>query len=139
MPSPIAFRNRLSTRHRSQVIRIGGGLVRGRRKFLPDLERFEDRTLLSNVSWINAVGGDWDTASNWSTGQVPGVLHVVTINKSPGITVTHSLGNADSVKSLTVAAADTLTLSAGSLDFAAASTISGPFNLAGGTLTGTGR
>ena len=35
------------------------------------LERLEDRTVPSTVSWINAAGGDWDNAANWSTGMVP--------------------------------------------------------------------
>src|SRR5262249_55405007 len=42
-------------------------------RWRPRLEILEDRTVLSKVTWINPQGGDWDTKSNWSTGQLPGV------------------------------------------------------------------
>src|SRR5262252_913490 len=63
------------------------------------LERLEDRTLPSVVNWINPGGGDWNTASNWSTGALPGASDDVVINHA-GITVTHSASNADSVHGL---------------------------------------
>ena len=103
-----------------------------------DLIALEDRTLLSSVSWINPAGGDWDTGSNWNTGSVPGASDDVTINLSPGITVTHSQNDADSVGSLTVAGADTLSISNGSLAIESGSTIDGPLNLTGGALEATG-
>ncbi len=63
----------------------------------------EPRMLLSAVNWINPAGGDWDTGSNWSTGSVPGASDDVTLDLSPGITVTHSQDDADSVNTLTLA------------------------------------
>ncbi len=98
----------------------------------------EPRTLLSTVNWINAAGGDWDTGSNWSTGSMPGASDNVTIDLSPGVTVTHSQNDADSVNDLTVAGADTLSFSSGSLSIESASTIDGTLNLTGGTLEGAG-
>jgi fibronectin-binding autotransporter adhesin len=111
--------------------------LRRRSKYRPALECVEDRTLLSSVSWIGG-SGDWDTASHWSTGVVPGPGDDVTIDVSSGITVTHSLADTDSINNLTVSAADTLSISAGSLSITAASTIGGRLDLTGGTLTGTG-
>jgi hypothetical protein len=107
-------------------------------QYQPALEACEGRTLLSAVSWVGG-SGDWDTASNWSTGAVPGPGDDVTINVISPITITHSLGNYDAVHSLTISNAnDTLSISSGTLSLAAASTLSGPLNLTGGTLTGTG-
>jgi hypothetical protein len=90
------------------------------------------------VHWIGG-SGDWDTAANWSSGAVPGALNDVTINVTTPITVTHGQNVADSVNSLSVSNAnDTFVLSVGSLALAATSTFDGPFQLAGGTLTGAG-
>ena len=116
---------------------------RGHRAFLdfqPGSDQFalESRTLLSSVAWINTAGGDWNTGSNWNTGSVPGPSDDVTISVSPGITVTHSQNDADSVNTLSLATADTLSVSNGSLSIESASTIDGTLNLAGGTLEGAG-
>ncbi len=92
--------------------------------------------LLATVNWINAGGGDWDTAANWSSGAVPGPSDDAVIN-IPGITITHAAGVDDTVHSL--ASQDAITLSAGSLSLAAASTINGDFTLSGGILEGRGR
>jgi hypothetical protein len=104
-----------------------------------DLIVLEHRSLLSAVNWVGG-SGDWDTKSNWSTGQVPGASDDVTINVSPGITVTHQMTNNDQVDSLNVASADTLSISSGTLSIGSgmASAINGPLNLTGGTLEGTG-
>ena len=66
----------------------------------PGLEPLESRILPATVNWINPGGGDWDTASNWSSGQVPGAGDDAVIS-IPGITVTHSDFATDSVHSLT--------------------------------------
>jgi hypothetical protein len=83
-----------------------------RRTFLPGWEAMEDRTLLSTMDWINAVGGDWDVASNWVNSTNPSDQHVPTSSDDAvidisGITVTHSSNTADSVNSLTVSSSDT--------------------------------
>jgi hypothetical protein len=54
-----------------------------------------------------------DTA--FETRFVPGPPDDVTISLSPGITVTHSQNDADSVSTLTLSSADTLSISSGSL------------------------
>src|SRR5437762_446788 len=72
-------------------------------------EPLEDRTMLSTVNWINPAGGDWDTASDWSGGQLPGSGDDVTINAlNVGASITHLLNKADSVNSITAAAPVTL-------------------------------
>src|SRR5271157_1326564 len=43
------------------------------------------------VTWIGG-SGDWNTATNWSTGALPGPTNDVVIGSGPGITVTHSSG-----------------------------------------------
>jgi hypothetical protein len=62
-------------------------------------EQLEERVVPNAVSWNNSSSGNWETASNWSTGSVPGSTDDVTID-IPGITV--SLTNASvTVDSLT--------------------------------------
>src|SRR6516165_8555205 len=71
---------------------------RPRRRHRLFLEPLETRLAPATVSWISATGGDWDTASNWSGGAVPGATDDVVINQS-GITVTHATGTIDSINS----------------------------------------
>jgi hypothetical protein len=118
IPSFIAAGNRCLSRHSG---------------FLPAFFQLEARTLLSTVSWINPIGGDWDTPSNWSTDALPGPSDDVVINV-PGITVTHNAGG-DSVNS--IISADSIALNGGSLSIAATSTISSDLAV-GGTLGGSG-
>jgi len=102
------------------------------------VSRLEDRTLLATVSWTNPAGGDWDTPSNWSTGNVLGPSDDAVI-AIPGITVTHSDSAADAVNSLTISASDAaLNLSNGSLAMAATSSIAGSVTMSGGTLSTAG-
>jgi len=95
------------------------------------LERLECRLLLAGDTWIASGGGDWDTASNWSTGKVPGLADDAVINLPASDTITHSTNAADSVKSITSTAA--LTLSNGSLTVET-SVAASVFTLEGGTL-----
>ncbi len=101
----------------------------------PRIEWMEPRTLLSAVSWTGD-GGDnnWDTPANWSTDSVPGAGDDVTIDVEAN--VVHSNDVTDSINSLT--STQPLTISGGTLSFAAASTINNTLSLTGGTLTGTG-
>src|SRR5579862_2841459 len=78
------------------------------------LEILEDRSVPSAVSWINPNGGDWDTASNWSTGFVPGAADDVTINQAGSVTITHNNNSTDRIKSLTNS--NIINLSAGVID-----------------------
>ncbi len=108
---------------------------KSRRGFRPAVNRLEERTLLAKVTWIDPASGDWDTASNWSTGAVPGPSDDVVIATS-GITVTHSGSDGDAIGSLTISASDaTLSLSNGSLAITVSSSISGGLTISGGTLS----
>jgi hypothetical protein len=71
--------------------------------------------VLSTVSWVGG-SGDWDTASNWSGGQVPGPADDAVI-AAAGAKVTHAATAYDQVKSLTLGAGAgvTLELTAGTL------------------------
>jgi hypothetical protein len=101
------------------------------------LEKLDDRIVPSTNTWVGG-SGDWETASHWSTGSLPGPADDVTIAAS-GITVTHTSSRFDSIHSLTVSSSSTaLNISGGTLKLAAASSISGALTLSTGTLTGAG-
>ncbi len=102
----------------------------------PGLECLERRVQLSTVTWVTQASGDWDTASNWSTGKLPGAGDDVVIPALPsGDVVTHSTGS-DTVHSVSSSAP--ITLSGGTLTVKTQVQISGGANLqlAGGTLSG---
>jgi hypothetical protein len=101
----------------------------------PWLEILEQRIVLSTVYWSSASSGDWDTPSNWSTGQLPGPADDVVINQ-PGVTVTHSQSNSDAVNSVT--SSDQLLFSNGSLAVAGNANFSSNLKLSGGTFKVTG-
>src|SRR5437588_12184749 len=64
------------------------------------LEFLEDRVAPATVNWVNAAGGDWDTATNWSTGSIPGSGDLAVTNLAkPNVTVTHA-GGADAIQIL---------------------------------------
>ena len=69
--------------------------------------------MLSSISLINPNGGNWDTASNWSSDTIPTASDAVTINIAVSNPITHSASNSDFVNSLT--SQDPITLSGGSL------------------------
>jgi hypothetical protein len=81
------------------------------RSYRPELLGLESRTLLSTISWLRPVDGDWANAANWAGGRVPGPSDDAVIPFA-GITVTHA-GGTDTVVSLTSEA--NLDISAGSL------------------------
>jgi hypothetical protein len=63
------------------------------RHFRPQLNGLENRTLPSTITWINPAGGNWFTASNWSSGTVPGptddiaIPLPVTVNSTGVVTI----------------------------------------------------
>jgi hypothetical protein len=89
----------------------------------------------NTVFWINTSGGDWSTATNWSTGKVPGATDDVVIDEPGNVTITHS-GGTDSIHSLQ--SEDALVLSGGSLSLATASTLDSAFTFSNGTVSGAG-
>ncbi len=127
---------------RSQSSRKRSSLGRSaqlRRRLLMT-ERLEDRTLLAVVTWVGD-GSDlnWNNPANWSTGVLPGADDDVEIaDIAPDIAIFHSSG-ATSIKSLT--SHEALVISGGTLEIAAASSISDTLNLGNSSsaiLTGTG-
>jgi hypothetical protein len=108
--------------------------VRMARLSRPWLESLERRVVLSSVSWINPNGGDWDTASNWSSDAIPTAAADVTISIAVSNPITHSSSRSDFVDSIT--SSDPIVLSGGSLSIAAASAFSNTVTLSGGTLSG---
>jgi hypothetical protein len=105
----------------------------------------EERDLLSTVTWINPVGGDWDTAANWrddvGVNRLPGSGDDVTIGLA-GVTVTHTAPVADAAHSLHSSAS--IAIGGGSVSLSIASVIDGALTissgaaLAGSDLTVTG-
>ncbi|MCP4277845.1 MAG: hypothetical protein GY779_15980, partial [Gammaproteobacteria bacterium] len=89
------------------------------------------------VVWINPAGGSWHTASNWSSNVVPTIVDDVVIPDFGGITVTYSTGTT-SINSLSTS--DNVSITGGTLNLAAASTIGTGATLAlsGGTINGSG-
>jgi fibronectin-binding autotransporter adhesin len=89
-------------------------------------------------NWTVDASGDWNLASNWSRGVVPGAGDDVVINRAAGtFTVTASAGT-QTARSISMTGDENLTLSGGSLDIAQPSSIAGTLTLSGGTLQGAG-
>jgi len=121
-----------------------------RKVFRCTCETLESRLLLSTVSWVAGLSGDWDTKSDWSTGQVPNGTQDVIISAPGTYTITHNVGDSDSFKSLTVSNANVLLdVTSGSLTQTGASnsvsTVDGTlilngvtFSVTGGTFTASG-
>jgi RHS repeat-associated protein len=82
--------------------------------------------------WNNPAGGDWDTASNWRGGVLPGANDDAVINVAASVTITHSQSVTDTIKSLTISnAGDSFVLSGGTLSIATTLSSVAPFTLAG--------
>ena len=87
-------------------------------------------------NWISTSSGNWNVASNWSTGLVPTANSIVVINV-PGATPTVTISSGtQSVLSLT--ATDPLSITGGSLTVGGDSAISGGLTMTGGSLTASG-
>jgi len=98
-------------------------------------------TTTAAVSWINPDGGNWSTATNWSSGTVPIAADDVLITLGGTYTVNLDVGA--TINSLTLGGttgAQTLANSAQTLSLASASTVEARGVLAwgGGTLAGGG-
>ncbi|MBI4002597.1 MAG: LEPR-XLL domain-containing protein [Nitrospira defluvii] len=85
-----------------------------------------------HVCWINPAGGDWNVASNWSTGRVPTATDDVDIHQPGAYTITHSSGTSI-IKSLT--SEYPIILTGGTLEVAEPVEMNGALlTLMGGTL-----
>ena len=85
----------------------------------------------ATVSWVGG-SGDWDTATNWSTGSLPGTNDNVVINPPGGpFVITHSTGShvVNSIQSQ-----QAFTLSGGSLTVSNTVQVNSVFTLSGGIL-----
>jgi hypothetical protein len=117
-------------------------LVRKSSSFRPQLEAFEDRTLLSQVWWVGG-SGPWSDPNHWldlgnlGHQHVPNASDDVWIaSTGANVVVTHSNGS-DAVQSIIIANGNTLALTGGSLSVAGAIAVAdnpGTYSLAGGTL-----
>jgi uncharacterized repeat protein (TIGR01451 family) len=100
-------------------------------------------TVFTATHWINASGGNWNTASNWSTGTVPTAANDVVIDANGTYTVSLDINN-PAFNSLTVGGGtgtQTLDLGAGhDVTFTSAATVttSGALTMASGRIFGAG-
>lgn len=154
MVNPFWLRQLASLLLRPRKLRVRRPNRKRRRRARLILESLEQREVPTVCFWINPLGGDWDTATNWLGGIMPGAGDVAMINSVVPFTVTHSLAVSDSIGrlmcnqtldlsagSLSLAAdskINTLDLTGGTLDSSAKTTISGLFTWDAGTLTGSG-
>jgi hypothetical protein len=99
------------------------------------LEALESWLAPAFVEWTGP-SGDWGTASNWSTGTVPGPNDDAFITETPAVTVTISSADNASVNSLT--AYDELALTGGSLTVASKADL-GRCTLTGGSTRASAR
>ena len=88
------------------------------------------------TQWTNPNSGNWNTASNWSTGVVPGIADNVFFGKP--VNVTFNTGST-TVNDINTVAGATLTVSGGSLVVASTSSIGGLVSLSAGTFTLNGQ
>jgi hypothetical protein len=105
----------------------------------PRLEELETRTLPATITWMNLAGGSWETASNWSSGALPGPADDVIISSlNSGAVVTHASDNT-SIHSLTVSTSTgSINMAGGALALGSNSTINVTLNLSNGTISGPG-
>jgi hypothetical protein len=84
------------------------------------------------VFWVGG-SGDWNTATNWSTGVVPGTNDDILINVQGDVLVTHSSGTHISRR---LFSQNAIVLSGGSLTISNTVQVNNGLTLSGGTLRG---
>lgn len=89
-------------------------------------------SVVTTVRWINPNGGDWNTASNWSTGVLPTADQDVIIDIAVTNPITHSAGTTQ-IKSLT--STQPFMLSGGALTISGPLQIDNDVSFTGGSLT----
>jgi len=96
-------------------------------------------TYSGDPHWINAGGGSWNNAANWSTGVVPSVGQTAYIDAVGTYTVTFN-GADHTIGALSVASGATLDVASNTLTISGNSTVDlgGSLVLSGGTLAGSG-
>lgn len=90
---------------------------------------------LCTDTWTGASGGEWQTATNWSTGKVPSSTDVACIAVGKTVDVTEGANQAGVLEDK-----GTLAISGGSLELVSALEASSAVSLtqSGGTLSGVG-
>ncbi len=86
---------------------------------------------MTQISWKNAVSGDWWAASNWNPGQIPGNFDAVTIGVSGSYTITVGQDPNNAPEGLNISS---LTIS----DTLASLVVTAPFNSITGNFTNAG-
>ncbi|MBI4002985.1 MAG: putative Ig domain-containing protein [Nitrospira defluvii] len=87
---------------------------------------------VAGAHWINPLGGDWNVASNWSSGSVPTAADDVFIDIPGTYTIAHGVGTTQ-IKSLI--SEHPIILTGGTLEVAGVAEMNGSLiTLAGGTL-----
>ena len=90
----------------------------------------------ATISWSSPISGDWNVAANWTGNAVPANGDNVVISMTPGVTVTLGSGSPE-IENLTVGAANTLTISGGTLSVVGTGSVS-KLNLYSGSIGGPG-
>ena len=103
-----------------------------RHSYRPLFESLEVRLAPAVINWTNPAGGDWDTASNWQGGVLPGPSDEAVIDEPGNVTITHSTSATDTVASLS--ASDPIAFSAGTLTVTGSLSDSSGVTLSGGAL-----
>ncbi len=101
---------------------------------VPLMERLEDRTLLSTITWNTTAapnGGDWDTGTNWNGNVIPGPNDIAVISLSSSGTVSHTRALGDAVKSLSMTNVS-LNLTGGSIALGNGNSTLGPITVGAG-------
>jgi hypothetical protein len=91
--------------------------------------------IFTTIHWLNGINGNWTTASDWSTGTVPGVGNGASLDASGSYTVTSAADQ--TVYSLTTIATATLNVTSGTftvLNGTGAGVNAGVLDASGGTL-----
>ncbi|MFL5327600.1 MAG: hypothetical protein ACJ8C4_01685 [Gemmataceae bacterium] len=53
-----------------------------KQRFIPTLQRLEDRRVLSTITWKDPVSGNWNDSERWLGGVVPGASDIAVIDKT---------------------------------------------------------
>ena len=84
-------------------------------------------------SWVGGTSIDWNTSSNWSCGQIPGISTNVTIGAATNYPAL-STGSVGTTNNLSIGSGASLTVAGNTLQIAGAISNSGTFTASNGTI-----